>query len=226
MSIVFKSTKECIDMLNLQDYIKEVSKINSYGHCFEEVIVKNFKSLNVNIRRTSAEFDIVRGADLRLVFDNTSVLVDIKLLTARSLKGSKRFINAQLNETRNEKELHFFNLDKGIDVAFCLKDFSNLGKIGYCKFNKPVITAVFRIDREKEAHEYINRSVALSLKELIRIINERMIEEGADKKVSNSFEFRYHKQRFGKYEGGGKNDEYKRAYEYKGSVKSNKSWNR
>ena len=226
MSIVFKSTKECVDTLNLQDYIKEVSKMSSYGHCFEDVIVKNLKTLNVNVRRTTAEFDIVRGADLRLVFDDTSVLVDIKLLTARALKGSKRFINYQLCETKEEKELHFFNLDKGIDVAFCLKDFSNLGKIGYCKFNKPVITAVFRISREKEAHEYINRSVALSLKELIRIINERMVEDGADKKVSNSFEFRYHKQRFGEYKGGSKHDGFKRTYGYKRLPKNSKSWSR
>lgn len=226
MSIVFKSTKECVDTLNLQDYIKEVSKISSYGHCFEEVIVDNLKSIGVNVRRTSAEFDVVRGADLRFVFDDASVLVDIKLLTARALKGSKRFIDSGLNQTKREEELHFFNLEEGIDVAFCLKDFSNLGRIGYCKFNKPVITAVFRVSREKEAHEYINRNVVMYLKELIRIINQRMIDEGADKKVSNSFEFRYHKQRFGKYEGGNKYDGFKRPYKRKENTKGRKSWNR
>ena len=225
MSIVFKSTKECVDTLNLQDYIKEVSKISSYGHCFEEVIVDNLKSIGVNVRRTSAEFDIVRGADLRFVFDDTSVLVDIKLLTARALKGSKRFIDAGLNQTKREEELHFFNLEEGIDVAFCLKDFSNLGKIGYCKFNKPVITAVFRVSREKEAHEYINRNVVMYLKELIRIINQRLIDEGADKKVSNSFEFRYHKQRFNK-EGERRNDGFKRTYKRERYTKRCQSWSR
>lgn len=225
MSIVFKSTKECVDTLNLQDYIKEVSKISSYGHCFEEIIVDNLKSIGVNVRRTSAEFDIVRGADLRFVFDDTSVLVDIKLLTARALKGSKRFIDAGLNQTKREEELHFFNLEEGIDVAFCLKDFSNLGKIGYCKFNKPVITAVFRVSREKEAHEYINRNVVMYLKELIRIINQRLIDEGADKKVSNSFEFRYHKQRFNK-EGERRNDGFKRTYKRERYTKRCQSWSR
>ena len=225
MSIVFKSTKECVDTLNLQDYIKEVSKISSYGHCFEEVIVDNLKSIGVNVRRTSAEFDIVRGADLRFVFDDTSVLVDIKLLTARALKGSKRFIDAGLNQTKREEELHFFNLEEGIDVAFCLKDFSNLGKIGYCKFNKPVITAVFRVSREKDAHEYINRNVVMYLKELIRIINQRLIDEGADKKVSNSFEFRYHKQRFNK-EGERRNDGFKRTYKRERYTKRCQSWSR
>ena len=225
MSIVFKSTKECVDTLNLQDYIKEVSKISSYGHCFEEVIVDNLKSIGVNVRRTSAEFDIVRGADLRFVFDDTSVLVDIKLLTARALKGSKRFIDAGLNQTKREEELHFFNLEEGIDVAFCLKDFSNLGKIGYCKFNKPVITAVFRVSREKDAHEYINRNVVMYLKELIRIINQRLIDEGADKKVSNSFEFRYHKQRFNR-EGERKNDGFKRTYKRERYSKKCQSWSR
>ena len=225
MSIVFKSTKECVDTLNLQDYIKEVSKISSYGHCFEEIIVDNLKSIGVNVRRTSAEFDIVSGADLRFVFDDTSVLVDIKLLTARALKGSKRFIDAGLNQTKREEELHFFNLEEGIDVAFCLKDFSNLGKIGYCKFNKPVITAVFRVSREKEAHEYINRNVVMYLKELIRIINQRLIDEGADKKVSNSFEFRYHKQRFNK-EGERRNDGFKRTYKRERYTKRCQSWSR
>ena len=225
MSIVFKSTKECVDTLNLQDYIKEVSKISSYGHCFEEIIVDNLKSIGVNVRKTSTEFDVVRGADLRFVFDDTSVLVDIKLLTPRAMKGSKRFINSFLGETKREEELHFFNLQEGIDVAFCLKDFSNLGKIGYCKFNKPVITAIFRVSRDKEAHEYINSNVVRDLKELIRLINLRMVSEGADKKVSNSFEFRYHKQRFNK-EGERRNDGFKRTYKRERYTKRCQSWSR
>lgn len=208
MSIIFKSTKECVDSLNLQKYIKSISKISSYGHCFEEVVFNNLKDIGTNVRRTSAEFDIVRGADMRFIFDESSVLVDIKLLTARALRGSKKFINNRLKSSKNEKDLFFFDLGEGLQVAFCLKYFSPLGKIGYCKFEKAVIVAVFRCKREDNIHRLINKDSIIHFRELIRVVNQRMIDNGEPAKVSNSFEFRYHKQ----FEGRNNNDGSTRAY--------------
>lgn len=208
MSIIFKSTKECVDSLNLQKYIKNISKVSSYGHCFEEIVFKNLKDIGTNVRRTSAEFDIVRGADMRFIFDESSVLVDIKLLTNRALRGSKKFINYRLKSSKNEEDLFFFDLGEGLQVAFCLKYFSPLGKIGYCKFEKAVITAVFRCKREDSIHELINKDSIMHFRELVRVVNQRMVENGEPSKVSNSFEFRYHKR----FERGNDNDESTRAY--------------
>ena len=224
MSIKFKSTKECVDTLNLQGYINNISKVSSYGHCFEEVVFNKLKEIGTNVRRTSPEFDIVRGADLRLLFDESSVLVDIKLLTTRALKGSKKFINNRIKITKNEKDLFFFDLGKGLQVGFCLKYFSPLGKIGYCKFEKAVITAVFRCKRENSVHELLDKDTIMHFRELIRVVNYRMVENGEPIKVSNSFEFRYHKQ----FEEGGEsnNDGFTRAYKGKRDFKKYQERNR
>lgn len=224
MSIVFKSTKECVDTLNLQKYIGSISKVSSYGHCFEEVVFKSLKNIGTNVRRTSPEFDIVRGADMRFIFDESSVLVDIKLLTARALRGSKKFINNRLKVTKNEKDLFFFDLGKGLQVAFCLKYFSPLGKVGYCKFEKAVIAAVFRCKREDSIHELVNEDSIMHFRELVRVINHRMVENGEPVKVSNSFEFRHHKPRF--YKEDENYDGASRINKGEKSSKEHQSWRR
>lgn len=222
MAVVFKSTKDCVDTLNLHNHIKDMAGIHSYGHCFEEAMFNSLKEIGANVRKTSIEFDVVRGADLRFVFEDSSVLVDIKLLTERSLKGTKKFINSKFKESKNEKDLFFFNLTEGIQVGFCLKYFSALGRIGYCKFEKAVITAVFRCKRNKAAHNYISPDVARHFENLVRVVNSVMIDNGEPAKVSNSFEFRYHKQ----FEGGDNNDDFRRANKRESSYNRHQEGNR
>ena len=227
MSIKFNSTKECIETLNLYNYINEIKGKSSYGRCFEEILFKRLKDIGTNVTKTTVELDVVRGADYKFSFDKTNVYVDVKLITPKSFHGVKRFVDSKLQIVENKKDMYFFELTPQMKVAFGIKYFSKLGNIGYCKFNKGVITAVFRckMSKDKSAHEYIDKSVALSIKELIRLINNNMIESGCDSKVSNSFEFRYHRN---KHKKGGdvKNDAIKRYHKEKGSFKRHQNWNR
>lgn len=227
MSIKFNSTKECIESLNLYNYINEIKSKSSYGRCFEEILFKKLKNIGTDVTKTTVELDVVRGADYKFSFEKSNVYVDVKLITGKSFHGVKKFVDSNLQLVKDERKMHYFTLTPEIKVAFGIKYFSRLGDIGYCKFNKGVITAVFRCksSKDKSAHEYIDDSVALSIKELIRIINNNMIDCGDEIKVSNSFEFRYHKKKHIKG-GDVKNDAIKRYHKEKGSFKRHQNWNR
>lgn len=194
----FDNMEEYVEYFNLGSYIENVSnRKKRYGHKFEEHVYRTIQSSSdVFVRKTYADHDVLKGGDLRFVFGETSVLVDIKLNKQKAFKDSSYFLDEGLMLTKNKRNLFYFPLSKDLEVAFSLKDIRKAdGLNGYCKFRKPVIVATFNsLSCEVPIHKLFTNEAAREFVKYIHILNLNMIRENMPNKDVASFIFKYNKK--------------------------------
>lgn len=191
--IEFKNIKEYVKHFMLEDKIKDMratEKDLGYGKFFEESVIRKLRYANVNIQKTGAEYDYIKGADLKLLFDNASILVDVKLNKEKALHANLFYVKDCLEFSRKKEDIFFFPLSYGIEVGFTLKNIRRSDK-GYCVFKKPVLVAVFNctVDHIKP-HKLFTVSAAKQFARYIELINLEIIRElKYPARDSNSFIF-------------------------------------
>lgn len=194
----FDNMREYVEYFNLGSYIENVSsRKKGYGHKFEEHVYRTIRSSSdVFVRKTYADYDILKGGDLKFVFGDSSVLVDIKLNKYKAFKDSFYFLDEGLMLTRDREEVFYFPLSEDLEVAFSLKDVRKAeGLNGYCKFQKPIIVATFRsVCYEEAIHRLFTKEVAREFVKYIHILNMNMIRENMPNRDVASFVFRYNKK--------------------------------
>lgn len=191
----FSNMEEYVSYFNLEGYIKyKTSGKKRYGHMFEEHVYKTIQSASdVFVRKTYADHDVLKGADLRFVFGETSVLVDIKLNKLSALKSNKYYLDEGLMLSKDRNDVFYFPLSKDLEVAFSLRDIRKADILnGYCKFKKPIIVATFNaLDYSVPTHELFTEEAAREFVKYISILNINMIRENMPYKDVAGFTFKY-----------------------------------
>lgn len=191
--IEFKNMKEYIKYFGLEEYIehREATKNElGYGAFFEEAVINKLRDAGVSIQKTSAAYDFIKGADLRMLFDNASILVDIKLNKEKALHGNLYYVKDCLEFSRKKEDIFFFPLSYGVEVGFTLKNIRRSDK-GYCILKKPVLVAVFNFTTSyKNQHKLFTKKAAKQFARYVELINLELIRTlNYPERDSNSFLF-------------------------------------
>lgn len=194
----FRNMEEYVEYFNLYNYVKyKTSGEKKFGHMFEEHVFKMVRdNTDAFIRKTYPDHDVLKGADLKFVFDSTSVLVDIKLNKVTALKNNKYYLDNGLMFSEDENDLYYFPLTKGLEVGFALRDEREAYILGgYCKFKKPIVVAIFNsLDYRKDGIELFDEDAAREFIKYIYFLNENMIREKMPRKDVPSFVFQYQEE--------------------------------
>lgn len=195
----FKNMGQYVQSLKLEEYIedrKSTEKDLGYGKTFEKYVVNKLYQAGVRIQKTGAEYDYIKGADLRLLFDNASILVDVKLNKEKALHGNLFYVKDCLEFSRSKKDIFYFPLSYGLEVGFTLKNIRR-GEKGYCTLKKPVLVAVFNVTAKckRNPHRLFTLRSAKQLARYIELINLELVRsENYPARDVNSFYFTPYKK--------------------------------
>lgn len=192
--IEFKSMKEYIQHFGLEGYIecRKAEKLG-YGKLFEDIVIKKLQYTGANVQKTSPEYDLMKGADLRMLFGDASILVDVKLNKDKALKGNRYYLKDCLEFSYKKEDIFYYPLSYGIEVGFACKNIRK-SNLGYCTLKKPVLVALFNFTVDKAPHKLFTVKAAKQLARYIELINLELIRTfDYPARDSNSFLFTSYK---------------------------------
>lgn len=190
----FNSIGAYVNHFNLHEDIAQREEAykdeDHYGLIFEDAVIKQLQKAGINAKRTGSAYDFIKGADLRMVFGDSSILVDVKLNMKKAMKGNLFYVGDALEFSRKKENIFFYPLNRYIEVGFTLKNIRKSDK-GYCTLKKPVLVAIFRFNVKIEnQHRLFTIDAAKELAKYVYYINlELHRSEGYPLRDSNSFLF-------------------------------------
>lgn len=178
--IEFKNMKEYVQHFELNDYIEHMKSTEDelgYGKFFEEIVISRLQYAGISMQKTGPEDDYIKGADLRMLFNDASVLVDVKLNKEKALHGNLFYIKDCLQFSRKKEDIFYFPLSYGIEVGFTLRNIRRSEK-GYCTLKKPVLVAVFNFTVDNiKPHKLFTVKAAKQFARYVELINLELIRE-------------------------------------------------
>ena len=177
----FKSMKQYVEYFNLGDYVNDRKDEElGFGKTFENHVYDSMRIVatgNERIQKTGAEYDLIKGADLKILFDNASISVDIKLNRKKALIGNRYYLKDGLELSFNKEDMFYYPLVKGIEVGFAFRNIRR-NEYGYCTLKKPVLIAIFKVDREYDAVDAFTLEAARELLKYIKFANIELNRQG------------------------------------------------
>jgi hypothetical protein len=187
----FDSLKEYITFFGLEGYIKERRKtVLGYGIQVENHVYEQLKFVGLNVKKCSPEYDMIKGADLRVVFQGSSILVDIKLNESKATKNNLYYIKDGMEFSRDKDDMFMFPLGKELEVGFALRNIRR-GEDGYCVLDKPVLVALIRNNskEERDMTKLLNYKAAYWLATMIELVNNKIMGDGYPSRDTQAFDF-------------------------------------
>lgn len=188
----FSSMKEYVEYFKLNNYIQDrLSNDMGYGKLFENIVKERIGYAGCRLQSTGPEYDLIKGADLKMLYDDASILVDVKLGQEHGMRSNLFYIGDALELSRKKEAIFFYPLTYGLEVGFALRNIRR-GKDGYCVLKKPVVVAMFKktaIAEDIAPHKLFTVKAAKQFARYIELINLTLIREGYPERDSNSFTF-------------------------------------
>ena len=191
----FKSMKQYIEYFGLEKYVSHMKtgfKQLGYGKLFEDVVVTRLRYAGANIQKTGPEYDLIKGADIKMLFDDASILVDIKLNKDKAMHSNRYYLNDFLEFSYKKEDMFYYPLAYGIEVGFAFRNIRR-SDVGYCVLKKPVLVAIFNFTVDLDPHKLFTVKAAKQFARYVELINLELIrQKNYPVRDSNSFYFTFY----------------------------------
>lgn len=191
----FKSMKQYIEYFGLEKYVSHMKtgfKQLGYGKFFEDVVITRLGYAGANVRKTGPAYDLIKGADLKMMFGESSVLVDIKLDKNKAMHANRYYLDDCLEFSFKKEDMFYYPLAYGIEVGFAFRNIRR-SDVGYCILKKPVIVAVFNFTVGLAPDKLFTVRAAKQFARYVELINLELIrQKNYPVRDSNSFYFTFY----------------------------------
>ena len=175
----FKSLKEYVEYMDLGGYIERRKQLlkttNTYGLRFEGSIIRALKK-EYKVSKCTPEYDMIKGADIKFCYDNSSVLIDIKLNEPKVLSEDNTYFSKSFDATANKKDIKRFQISDRLSVFFAFRGIRQQ-PYGEVVLDKPTVIACFTCTDSIDENPITDKE-ARDIANCIKFVNAYLEHEG------------------------------------------------